>query len=281
MHQRYKNLELVIATKHKKEAVLAPVFVSKLGVNCRTIENFDTDQFGTFSGEVERLDSPLEAARKKNRFAHEMTGCALALASEGSFGQHPHLFFVSGNEELLLFSDFENGLEIVEKSIVTETNFAGQCIHSWKEAVAFAEKIGFPESAIILRKSESSHEDIVKGITDPKQFQEAVKNQLKNHQELWLETDMRAHLNPQRMAHIGALGKKLSERILSACPSCQSPGFGPVKNIAGLPCQWCSRPTRSIKTQVWGCVKCDHQEEKKHPNKKEFEDPMYCDFCNP
>lgn len=281
MHKRYQGLELVIATKHKKEAVLAPVFVSELGVRCRTIEGFDTDQFGTFSGEVERIDSPLEAARKKNKLAHERTGCKLALASEGSFGQHPHLFFVPGNEELLLFSDFENNLEILERSIVTETNFAGEKIHNWEEAEKFAQKVQFPEHAIILRDKEELTAILLKGIQETSVLKEAVEKFTADNQSIWLETDMRANFNPLRMAHIEKVGKALCERIKSSCPSCKAPGFGPVKNTGGLPCRNCGQPTKSIKGQVWGCVKCEYEEERGHPKNKQFEDPMYCDFCNP
>jgi len=277
----YENDDLVFATKHQKESVLAPVFKEKLGVNCRIAEGIDTDQFGTFSGEIERLMTPLEAARKKNQLAYELTGCKLSVASEGSFGQHPHLFFATANEELLLFSDFERKLEIVETNLVTETNFAGRQVKSWEEANAFAREVGFPEHGLILKAAEKRKTSIAKGITDPKELKTFVGQYLEKTGELWLETDMRAHLNPKRMKHIGQVGSILCDRILDECPSCKTPGFGRVKNKTGLPCQWCGQPTSSILVQIWGCVKCDFQEEKARPDQKTAEDPMYCDYCNP
>jgi hypothetical protein len=280
-HRLYTNDDLVFATKHQKEQVLAPIFTQKLGINGRVCPNIDTDQFGTFSGEIERRFSPLEAARKKNQLAHELTGCQLAVASEGSFGQHPHLFFAPANEELLLFSDFERNLEIVETSLITDTNFTGKRIDNLDQALSFAEKIEFPSHGIIIKKNENERFSLAKGITQPDELNHLIQKHLQEHDSVWLETDMRAHLNPTRMKHIAQLGEKLCDRIHSTCPNCHAPGFGRISQKEGLPCSWCGRPTRSILAQIWGCVRCDHQEEKERPDQKAFEDPQFCDFCNP
>jgi ubiquinone/menaquinone biosynthesis C-methylase UbiE len=42
-----------------------------------------------------------------------------------------------------------------------------------------------------------------------------------------VETDMRAHLNPTRMAAIRALAFRLVRRIARACPACARPRLGP------------------------------------------------------
>ena len=52
----FEGRRLVIATKHGKEAVLAHILERELGVLCFTMPQFDSDIFGTFSGEVERLE---------------------------------------------------------------------------------------------------------------------------------------------------------------------------------------------------------------------------------
>ncbi len=77
----FKGRTLLIATKHRKEQVISPILEEALGVKCIVSENIDTDVLGTFTGEVERTNSPLETARMK-----------CELASEGSFGSHPYLF---------------------------------------------------------------------------------------------------------------------------------------------------------------------------------------------
>ena len=61
----FKGRNLIIATKHGKEKVIAPIVEKELGVKCFVTKDLDTDILGTFTGEVERKDDPLTAARKK------------------------------------------------------------------------------------------------------------------------------------------------------------------------------------------------------------------------
>lgn len=87
--------------------------------------------------------------------------------------------------------------------------------------------------------------------------------------------------NPTRMEVIRKLTLKLVDKINSICPNCSTPGFGITEVKEGLPCSYCKFPTRSIKSHIYSCEKCDFTEEKQFPNGKKFEDPMYCDICNP
>jgi hypothetical protein len=77
----FEARKLVIATKHKKENAITPLVTAKLGIVCFTPDNFDTDLLGTFTGEKERADDPLETARKKCHIAMTMTNCDMAIAS--------------------------------------------------------------------------------------------------------------------------------------------------------------------------------------------------------
>ena len=53
----FEGRRLLIATKHKKEQVIAPILEEGLGVQCFVPENYDSDIFGTFSGEIDRKDT--------------------------------------------------------------------------------------------------------------------------------------------------------------------------------------------------------------------------------
>lgn len=68
----FEGRRLVIATKHGKEAFLAPILERELGVHCFILPLFDSDIFGTFSGEVERLEDPVftNTASKSPPLAH-------------------------------------------------------------------------------------------------------------------------------------------------------------------------------------------------------------------
>ena len=66
---------LVIATQHQKEKVIAPALEAALGVRCIVPDQFDSDRFGTFSGEIPRIKTPLETARDKCIAAMQQSGC--------------------------------------------------------------------------------------------------------------------------------------------------------------------------------------------------------------
>ena len=46
----FKGRKLLIATKHHKEMIIAPILEKELAVTCYTSDVFDTDSLGTFSG---------------------------------------------------------------------------------------------------------------------------------------------------------------------------------------------------------------------------------------
>ena len=138
MQDIFKNRKLIIATKHQKERVIAPILTEALGVECFVPDNFDTDLLGTFSGEIERKSDPVSTLRQKCLMAMEMYNCDLGLASEGSFGAHPTVYFATADDELLIFIDKKNNLEIIVREISTVTNFNAREIENTRQLIDFA-----------------------------------------------------------------------------------------------------------------------------------------------
>ncbi len=277
----FEGRRLIIATKHQKEQVIAPLLEDALGVTCFVDESFDTDLLGTFSGEVERELDPVSTARLKCLKAMELNNCDLGVASEGSFGVHPSIFFASADDEFLIFIDRKNDLEIIARELSTETNFNGKAIKSEKDLMDFSELVKFPSHALILKKSKEVTVDIVKAITSFEVLKNTFHMLLQKHKTVFVETDMRALYNPSRMLVIEATAKKLVTKIQSSCPECQTPGFGVTDLKKGLPCDLCGSPTKSTLSLIYACQKCEHLSEELYPNNKKVEDPMYCDCCNP
>lgn len=278
---RFNKRRLFIASKHHKEQVIAPLLERELGVECFIDPSFDTDAFGSFSGEVKRTLDPLETLKQKCIEGMKHSGCDLVLASEGSFGPHPSIFFAPANDELLMLMDAKDDLQIVARELSTQTNFRGEELSNPLQLQEFAEKAGFPEHALILRPNSDDLQELYKGITNPKVLRTTFDQLLKRYGKAYVETDMRAMYNPTRMQIIQKAAHKLVAKIQSACPTCQMPGFGIVEGKSGLPCERCGMPTASIKSHLYACVHCSHQEERTHPSGKTTEDPMYCSFCNP
>lgn len=271
---------IAIATKHKKENVIAPILKRELNLYSK-VPNIDTDQLGTFSGEIERVLTPVDSARKKCALAIDHTGLDLAISSEGSFGSHPTVFLANANEEIVLMLDRKNHREYIGRSLTTDTNLSGAYVKNINEAYQFCENIGFPEHAIIIKDREEHFTIAFKGIQQIEEVKTKVFQLLKSQNSVWLETDMRACFNPTRMKNIEKATLNLVERIQSCCPQCNLPGFWKVEAIRGLQCKDCHRPTNSIKAHIYGCDSCKYEEVRNHHQPEKHEDPTYCDYCNP
>lgn len=275
----YKNQCVLLASKHKKEQAISEIFFNKLG--CKIcVEAFDTDQFGTFTGEVPRLFSAYETCISKAKKAAELYGYDLSLASEGSFGPHPLIPFIPSNHEIMVFIDRKNNWTISEHLTTEKTNYKMLTIDEKTEFKDFLEHVGFPNHALTLQTN-NSKKVIAKGINSISLLNAALENGFKQEKELLLATDMRAMMNPIRMQTIKKLAQKLAARIASNCPACQTPGFGFNKTAGSLPCNVCSAPTSLYQHEILGCIQCDYALSQPRKDGLEAAEPTYCRFCNP
>jgi hypothetical protein len=197
----------VIATMHGKERVIGPLLAHSLGLSVEVPSRFDTDRFGTFTREIERVGSQLDAARAKIAAAFELVPEArVAIASEGSFGPDPSIPFVALGRELVLLVDRETKLELAGYDSDLKTNFAHTVVHAPVYALTFAARVGFPGHALIVmgcRGEEPSPNSLLKkGIVTPNDLEKAVEAAITICGAAFLETDMRAQFNPTRMAAI-------------------------------------------------------------------------------
>lgn len=266
---------------HRKELALQEILEEKLGVELVIPADFDTDDFGTFSGEVERTASPLETARQKCLRAMEVTGHDLAIASEGSFGAHPTIGFLPACEEILLLVDKKHNLEIKAKVISTQTNFSGNQYFNFDDARYFAAQAGFPTHGLIVRKDKNDVMEIHKGITSWDAFKDSFDYFVARYGKAYVETDMRANYNPTRMKVIRDTAENLVKAVQKLCPECGTPGFEVKKITRGLPCAECGAPTETALSYTYCCKKCNHSVETRYPENRVAEEAMFCNACNP
>lgn len=277
----FEGRKILIATKHHKELVIAPIFEKELGLRCFVSNKFDTDILGTFSGEVSRKDDALTTLKKKCFLAMEKNHCDLVIASEGSFGAHPSVFFASADDELMMLMDAKNNLEVVVREISMDTNFNASTITNETELLEFAKRVSFPSHGLILKPSENDYSKVIKGITNFDGLKKHFYDYMNEYGSVYVETDMRANFNPTRMNVIEKTAQKLLQALLSECPECKTPGFTVTKALPGLPCSWCNTPTASTLSFLYNCKKCDFTKEVLYPHQKIKEDPTYCNLCNP
>jgi hypothetical protein len=274
----------VLATMHGKERVIRPLLEGGLGLDVHLPTGFDTDRFGTFSRDIERTGGQLDAARAKidAAFGHDRQA-RVAIASEGSFGPHPHIFFAPVGREIVVMRDRESGLELIGHYADLSTNFFHETVDTIDAAAAFAEKIGFPRSGLIVVGLSNGNPapDIYlqKNIRTFSELSEAAEEAFALCGAAHLETDMRAHRNPTRMRAIRRATIDLVRRYRSPCPQCAQPGFSVTEQLFGLPCAWCGEPTNALHAEVSVCAGCGHRVER--PVEAATADPGQCNGCNP
>lgn len=270
----------VLATMHRKEDAIAPPLETHLKVVVKVPPEFNTDAFGTFTGDIKRPSGQLTTARLKAAAVLRQTGESLAIASEGSFGPHLQIPFVACDRELVLLLDRQHQLEIVGECLSTDTNYRQQVVRSVQEAEAFAAAVGFPSHGLIVRADETL---IAKGIADADALAAAVAAALQQSSSptARIETDMRALYNPTRMGVIAQATQALLKVISQACPACGCPGFSEVKRWPGLPCGQCGTPTPMTLAVRHQCQQCQHQQDHRCPDSPPVADPSYCLYCNP
>ena len=78
---------------HGKERVVTPLFRRALGLRVRLKPSINTDCLGTFSRDIDRTESQVDAARAKIATAFKISPGARA-AVEDSFGPHPQIPFL-------------------------------------------------------------------------------------------------------------------------------------------------------------------------------------------
>ncbi len=277
----YRDCVIAFGTMHGKHHQVARAFAGCLGAQVIAAAGIDTDQFGTFTGDIARTLAPLDAARAKARLAMTAADTPYGLASEASYGPLPGVG-LPGHEEILLFLDDSRGIEIIEGERHLTAMPAPQRVRTLTDAAPLLEQINFGAQGVIVRPAESGETaGIVKGITDHTTLRAAIDRAAAASPDghALLETDLRAHHNPTRRDVLTKLGDRLARRLATACPSCGSPGYGRDDSRRGLPCSACGHPTDLVTADIHSCATCRHQHAVPRPDT--VADPQWCDHCNP
>jgi hypothetical protein len=267
-----------MATKHDKGRLLAPAFDEILSMRVEEVL-VDTDLLGTFSGEIERVGTPLEVAIKKARLGIERTGNSYGVASEGSVGPDPFMPIINANIETIVFVDDELGIEVHE-SIKSNEIIAFTTTTLKNDLGSFLQKADFPNHAIIVKphKGVGAH----KGIRDLRELEKAI-TQARDQSadgEAIIESDLRAMCSPSRQINISSAALKLAQRLSHTCPECDTPGWGLKGYTRGVECSECGDfSSDAIKQETLGCVKCEYTVPGAVINLTL--DPARCMSCNP
>jgi len=272
----YAGQTVVFATMHGKEELAQRAFAERLGASVIAPDHLDTDQLGTFAGDIPRTLSPRTAVRVKARLGIEITGLPFAMASEGSF--RSTLVGVD-TTEILLFLDMQRGLEIVEYVVESSTLPAARRVENVRAALAYAARVGFPEQGVLLNMHDGTSTLTRHGIATTTTLADVVARSLDEGMTLTVLPDHRAHRSPARAERIEALSDRMARRLATPCPDCSAPGYGIVDVERGLSCSLCENPTAVIAADIHGCGVCGRRESR--PRSGARADPSVCELCNP
>lgn len=267
---------------HGKQNAISPAIAAHLGAQVVLAGDIDTDSMGTFTGETPRKGTMADTALKKARSAADAANVSLGLGSEGSYGPHPHFYFIPGGVEVLTLFDAARRIMVSESLIVEKTNFAQCTTGDGSDIDQFLDRVQFPSHAVIVSPAQGTG-PFMKGIRDRDDLLSAISraSRLSNDGAAFIQTDMRAHMNPTRMMDIGRLADKLARRLSTLCPACGTPGFGDVGVERGLPCYDCGTPTNWVIRTRSGCAACDFTILRERSDGLLRADSMYCAECNP
>ncbi len=284
LSQRFAGRTLGVATMHGKEAAIAPAFLDRLPlIACRAVEGLDTDRFGTFSGEVERVEDPRGTALRK-----AMEGAAggkpdLVIASEGSFVPYPPAPFITCDEEWLVLYDARDGHSWSHRHVALETTACSTRCRTMAEVLEAAARCRFPSHGLVIRADRDAMPGpaVLKGLREPAVLVQDAAVLLERHGAAWVESDLRALMNPTRMAVIRATAERFAHDLATCCPACAEPHFAVTELVAGLPCGACGLPTEAVKALRRTCAQCGHAKLEGRTDGRLVEDPGRCALCNP
>jgi len=270
---------------HGKEAAISPAFWKTLGVRVETLIGINTDALGTFTGEIARFGTIRETAIAKARLGMTAMGLSIGVASEGSYGPHPHIPLIAGGIELMVVVDDDLGIVVSEHLIDDAPVYDYVVTSEIGDISSFLDRICFPSHALIVRPHETDDREamIYKGLRSVEALIDAIGSAAGHSDDnrALVQTDMRAHMNPTRMATLRRLANSLCDRVATSCPGCDMPGYGLVDIEGGLPCEWCGAPSLMVSHHVFGCVACGFRERRPRPDGLTHADPGHCPKCNP
>lgn len=273
--------KIALATMHGKERQIAPAFDQALGWEV-VVADLDTDQFGSFDGEVPRTLTPAQAAVAKAKLGAKQLGLRYGLGNEGTIGHHPQFPLLTSDAELIAFVDTELGLQLITSHISPEIVAVRIELPDDPNLEKLAELSQLKDHAVNLVAEGGKDRILRKGITSLAELKTAVAEaQLPpGTKRILLESDFRAMYSPSRQKNITACAEKAAQRLAMLCPGCEYFGWGLVRYEYGLPCQSCGFENEHLaRFGINGCVRC-HKEESVELGRI-YAEPASCLSCNP
>ena len=280
----YRGCKVSLATAHGKAAAIAPVLKARLAIELVVPGGLDTDSLGTFSGEIPRAGTAGATLERKAQLGLEATDLTLGIASEGSYGPHPHFPFIGAGVEQMILIDTVLGNRVLESVLDDRPVFESAEVADIGDLTSFIEQSQFPSHAAVVQPAGRPASPLMfKGLQSLPDLERAVRlcAEASPDGRALVQTDMRDHMNPTRMRTIARLADRFANRLLSLCPMCDAPGYGRTGVVNGLKCHDCGTPTALVCDEIFSCFVCGEKETRPRSDGLRAADPRNCPDCNP
>lgn len=287
---------IVIATMHGKETLIWPVLQSQRDCSISVPESFNTDRFGTFSGERVRTDTQQKTAALKAKKACDITGASMAIWSEWAFFSDWPMWLATCNLECLVLVDTDHDLEITAWARNYQVKSHRLQSSQWEEVEAYLldPHTDFPNHWILIRPESYNRRHYlftstwyrakryltkwIQTLDDAKHWFELAQVASSTWRVL-IEYDFRSQYHPTRQETISQAAHELVQRIQSSCPSCSSPWRWTSWYLGQAACLSCHAPTNYPTHEVWSCPSCLRAEAREIAIDNELIEK--CVYCHP
>lgn len=219
----YPHCTPALIASHSEDRAIAPAFRRHLGLDVLAFDVHDGGTGDPFAGTFTSLEATIELAAHRARQACVASGRRLGIGSNGCLGPRHSTKPLTADTEVIVLYDREFKTTITECVTSFRTNFAYLDIDSSRQIDAFLARIGLPTHAAVVGSAELWRAGrLIEGLTGPSAVRKALDElgAIYPGQQLRIAADMRAHVNPTRMAVIRAAASRLTRRIaLHAFPT--------------------------------------------------------------
>lgn len=206
---RFSGRNMVIASSHGKEVVLAPLLCDLLKVTPMIDSDFSSDRLRENTKSMQ--ETPLRLMRRKLLGALAISGESLGIGTEAFFVAHPKYPWVVVHTETAMLIDRNHRTEAVYTIISLQTNYQVTSVSTIQELLGFAEQIGFPSHGLRFVSDHTFSQPITDlGALVQYGFQHGLPNQM-----LHVESDIRVKYNPTRRKIVKLCVQQLLKSVIT------------------------------------------------------------------
>ena len=263
---------------------MAPPFRRVLDAEIVVAPQLDTDELGTFSGEVPRPDALVETCAIKAELAFRSLDVDCAIANEGSYGPIDAVPLVPSGVEIMAFLDRKRGIRIIETLSDASHQLAPAALQggrSQHRQGGEGDRLPALRRVRAVQQRHGPSDQERAGHPGRRRLGDEPGGQALRGRHGGAD---RRHARPsQSHAHARAARAVVAARQAAGAslPEMRCAGLRQIGNRRGLPCEGCAKPTHWVHFEIDGCSVCGHAETRPRKDGRKTAAKLSCASCSP